>query len=248
MIWTTLSVALLAVVQAVLIGSNPSPELSSNPSKELLGNFSKASTQRYIVVFKDGDTSVDSLIAAQSLSGSPTSGLSIASDGNSNSDKKVKAKHVYKLKNLRGYSTKLSSDDVDALKSDPTVAQVVLDMPVKKSAVTVSNARWDLVRIATRNLALSSTKYTYPDSAGSGVTAYIIDTGIYTAHSSFQGRAKFGASFITGSVIDDNGHGTHVAGTIGSYAYGVAKKVNLVAVKVLDNAGISCLIEGILLL
>src|SRR5690606_27593522 len=87
------------------------------------------------------------------------------------------------------------------------------------------------------NLNLSA-PYLYNDAAGSGITAYVVDTGVYTAHSDFGGRATMGANFITGSAnTDENGHGTHVAGTIGGTKYGVAKKVNIVGVKVLDAAG-----------
>ncbi|KAF9579228.1 hypothetical protein BGW38_004595 [Lunasporangiospora selenospora] len=83
-----------------------------------------------------------------------------------------------------------------------------------------------------------SPSYFYPDTAGTGITAYVVDTGIFVDHEDFGGRAKFGANFITGSKdTDENGHGTHVSGTIGGTRYGVAKKVNLVGVKVLDASG-----------
>ncbi|KAJ3173145.1 subtilisin-like serine protease [Geranomyces variabilis] len=80
--------------------------------------------------------------------------------------------------------------------------------------------------------------YTYPSQAGSGVDAYVIDTGCQTTHPEFQGRATWGASF-TGetSKTDGNGHGTHVSGTIGGKTYGVAKKVNIICVRVLNAQG-----------
>ncbi len=78
----------------------------------------------------------------------------------------------------------------------------------------------------------------YPTSAGRNVDAYIIDTGINTAHGDFEGRAKWGftASRLDGDE-DGNGHGSHVASTVGGKKYGVAKKVNLIAVKVLNARG-----------
>jgi subtilisin family serine protease len=102
--------------------------------------------------------------------------------------------------------------------------------------VTQSSATWGLGRISHVNKGSSS--YVYDDSAGSGTCAYVIDTGIYTAHPEFEGRATFLANYAgDGQNSDGNGHGTHVAGTIGSKTYGVAKKTKLYAVKVLDASG-----------
>ena len=81
-------------------------------------------------------------------------------------------------------------------------------------------------------------KYKYVGSAGSGVTAYGIDTGIRFTHTDFGGRASSGFDAVDGGSADDcNGHGTHTAGTMGGTKYGVAKKVTLVAVRVLDCGG-----------
>jgi subtilisin family serine protease len=101
---------------------------------------------------------------------------------------------------------------------------------------TQTSATWGLDRIDQRALPLSTT-YTYTNT-GSGVTAYIIDTGIRFSHNEFGGRATSGFDAVDGGSADDcHGHGTHVAGTVGGSTYGVAKSVSLVAVRVLNCSG-----------
>lgn len=101
-------------------------------------------------------------------------------------------------------------------------------------------APWGLARISHRKrLGLSTfNKYVYDGHGGEGVTAYVIDTGINIKHVEFEGRARWGKTMPQNDVDEDgNGHGTHCAGTIGSRKYGVAKKAELVAVKVLGSGG-----------
>jgi subtilisin family serine protease len=100
---------------------------------------------------------------------------------------------------------------------------------------TQTGATWGLDRIDQRNRPLNGTfVYTY---AGSGVRAYVIDTGIRTTHSQFGTRAAVSYDALGGNGQDCNGHGTHVAGTIGGSTYGVAKSVQLRAVRVLNCSG-----------
>ncbi|MET8686367.1 S8 family peptidase [Streptomyces sp. NPDC004732] len=138
---------------------------------------------------------------------------------------------------LNGYSAKLSETQAKRLAADPAVASVEQNQRLHVDA-TQSNAPWGLDRIDQPKLPLSGT-YTYPDSAGTGVTAYVIDTGVRITHSEISGRAVNGYDAVDGdnTAQDGNGHGTHVATTIAGKTYGVAKKAKIVAVRVLDNNG-----------
>ncbi|NHC15918.1 S8 family peptidase [Motilibacter deserti] len=137
---------------------------------------------------------------------------------------------------VRGFA--LRSDDRTArrIAADPRVAYVEQDTVVSLAA-TQSPVTWGLDRIDQRALPLSGS-YTYATDAAN-VTAYVVDTGILTAHQDFGGRATAGYDAIGDgrNGQDCNGHGTHVAGTVGGAAYGVAKAVRLVSVRVLNCSG-----------
>lgn len=139
---------------------------------------------------------------------------------------------------LNGYTATLSAGEARRLAADPAVAAVEQDQRVRLTDTTQSSAPWGLDRIDQAALPLSGT-YTYPDSAGSGVTVYVIDTGVRITHTQISGRASYGYDAVDGDTTasDGNGHGTHVATTIAGSTYGVAKKANIVAVRVLDNSG-----------
>lgn len=102
------------------------------------------------------------------------------------------------------------------------------------------NAPWGLARISHRDSLSFGTfnKYLYADEGGEGVDAYVIDTGTNTDHVDFDGRAKWGKTIPDNDEdADGNGHGTHCSGTIAGKKYGVAKKANVYAVKVLRSNG-----------
>ncbi|WP_431987277.1 S8 family peptidase [Streptomyces griseoflavus] len=141
-------------------------------------------------------------------------------------------------KALNGYEVEASAAEAERLAADPAVASVVQNRTFHVTGTQPNPPSWGLDRIDQRNLPLNST-YTYPDRAGEGVTAYIIDTGVRISHSDFGGRASDGFDAVDNdnTAQDGHGHGTHVAGTVAGSAYGVAKKAKVVGVRVLNNSG-----------
>jgi subtilisin family serine protease len=137
---------------------------------------------------------------------------------------------------LNGFSAELNQGQLNALQHNGAVAYIEQDQQVQAST-TQSGATWGLDRIDQRDLPLNST-YTYTPT-GAGVHAYIIDTGILLSHAQFTGRIGNGYDAVTsgGNANDCNGHGTHVAGTVGGSTYGVAKQVTLHPVRVLSCSG-----------
>ncbi|GAA1029346.1 serine protease [Virgisporangium ochraceum] len=144
-------------------------------------------------------------------------------------------KHTYSHA-LNGFAANLTETQAKRLAADPSVEYVQADSVVTISGTQANPPSWGLDRIDQRNLPLDSS-YTYPDVT-QAVTAYVIDTGVRTSHGTFGGRASWGNNTSgDGNNSDCNGHGTHVAGTIGGSQFGVAKTVSIVAVKVLDCSG-----------
>lgn len=136
---------------------------------------------------------------------------------------------------VRALSFRGSDAAARKIAGDTSVLFVQRNM-IHRIKASQSPATWGIDRIDQRNLPLNNT-YNYTRT-GAGVRAYIIDTGVRFSHNEFGGRAVSGFDAIDGGSADDgNGHGTHVAGTVGGTTYGVAKNVTLVGVRVLNNEG-----------
>ena len=142
--------------------------------------------------------------------------------------------HFIYSKVFTGFAATLPPQALEALRRNPQVEAVVPDEEVHIEEVQ-SSPVWNLDRIDQRALPLSNS-YQY-DAYGSGVTVYVMDTGIRYTHAEFEGRAVPGFDAFGSTGNDCGGHGTHVAGTIGGKTYGVAKGVRLVSVRVFDCNG-----------
>jgi subtilisin family serine protease len=148
-------------------------------------------------------------------------------------DAAVTPRHVYSAA-LNGFSATLSADQLEELQADPSVARIEQNAEVHADG-TQTGATWGIDRIDQPALPLSGS-YSW-NADGTGATAYIIDTGIDAGHPDFTGRAQIAFDATGGDGVDCNGHGTHVAGTIGGATWGVAKNVALRGVRVLDCGG-----------
>ncbi|RKN47043.1 S8 family peptidase [Streptomyces hoynatensis] len=137
---------------------------------------------------------------------------------------------------LNGFAAEMSEADALELAADPAVQEVVQNETVHVAETQTDPPSWGEDRIDQPDLPLDDS-FTYPDSAGAGVTAYVVDTGVRYTHEEFGGRAVFGFDAFGGDGSDGYGHGTHVAATLAGETYGLAKEADIVSVRVLDETG-----------
>ncbi|HLV25443.1 MAG TPA: S8 family serine peptidase [Gemmatimonadales bacterium] len=210
---TITTLGLTLVLAACADATSPPPELAP-PSTRAAGQQARSS---YIVTFNDGVTNVPGF-ARQ---------LAAANGG----DLTFTYEHA-----MRGFAALLPPAAISGLLRHPMIASIEPDGIVAAST-TQLNATWGLDRLDQRDRPLNGT-YVY-NADGSGVTAYILDTGIRPGHVDFGGRVSSGFTAVNDGrgTTDCNGHGTHVAGTVGGATWGVAKNAQLVAVRVLDCRG-----------
>nr|MDT0658673.1 S8 family peptidase [Micromonospora sp. DSM 115978] len=210
--------ALLAT--ALCLGGG-GPAAASEPTGQVLhAGGATAIADSYLVVLRD------SAVARTSV---PTTASQLAATEGG------RVGHVYRSA-LRGFEVSLGAGAAKRLAAHPAVAYVQQNHRVRLLDTQTNPPSWGLDRIDQESRPLNSA-YTYPRTAA-GVPVYVIDTGIRFTHGDFGGRAVSGFDAVDGGAADDcNGHGTHVAGTVGGAAHGVAKAVTLIGVRVLDCGG-----------
>jgi len=222
--------AAVAAVVTGFAGSAAAGTPAALPTGTVLGAGTPAAiANSYIVTFRPGTRAADVPAVAQRL---------VRRYGGQVEESYTAA--------LSGFHAAMTRTQARRLAAHPAVRTVEQDAEVTGDGMQTGPA-WGLDRIDQAALPLSKS-YTYRSAAG--VTAYVLDTGIRTTSTDFGGRARDGYDAIDndGKAQDCNGHGTHVAGTIGGTRYGVAKDVQLVGVRVLDCSGsgsYSAIIKGI---
>jgi len=206
-------VAGTAVSAATTTTSSPSTA-STLPPVFSSGDSPLSGEKRYIIRYVDNESDAST--------GSELS--------NNNGRLKKKLSKVF-----NGAIADMTPAKANVLRRSPKVLWVEEDKVVSTQVTVSPTPSWGLDRIDQRTNAATNS-YTFATN-GAGVSAYIIDSGIYTSHEQFTGRTRIGFDAFGGNGVDCNGHGTHVAGTVGGSTFGVAPAASLISVRVLDCAG-----------
>jgi subtilisin family serine protease len=206
------SATLLALLPLAMAAPS-TMERRDSPAPVIKPRGAQLLESKYIIKMKSGSISTATSSAIQSIT--------------------ADADYTYSNR-FNGFAASLSAAELEAMRMNPHVEYIEQDAIITMME-TQNNAPWGLARLSSN--APGSSTYTYDASAGEGTCAYIVDTGTDVDHPEFEGRATWLANFADQDNTDGQGHGTHVAGTVGSLTYGVAKKTNLFAVKVLDASG-----------
>lgn len=163
-------------------------------------------------------------------------------------------KKVFSFGKFEGFVGEFSQEVIDRISNNPLVEKITKDYSIQAldDIVVQEDAPAHLVRLSQEGPVEEeeSMDYNYSENyQGNGVTIYVIDTGVYVENPEFEGRAHLGPNFSSDlRNIDYIGHGTHVAGVLGSRTYGVAKEVTIHSIKVLDRYGqgsLSSVIAGL---
>lgn len=196
--------------------------------------------ERYIIQLKKPD-SVD-ILCSQYDSVKPFSHL------------RQEITKIFSFGKFEGFVGEFSQEVIEKIATNPLVEKITQDFSIQAldEVSLQEDASPHLVRISQENYVDEDQQMNYYYSSryqGEGVTVYIIDTGVFVDHPQFENRATLGPNFSTDyKNVDYIGHGTHVAGVLGSQQFGVAKKVNIHSIKVLDKHGqgsLSSVISGL---
>ncbi len=208
-------------------------DLAQTPASLMLAPEDVAIADRYIVVFHQPQMMMNNSLELQQFTQQSVDRMSGLYS--------IQVESVFD-NSISGFVATLAPEQLKALRADPRVEYIEQDRiltldPIVSAEVNQSNAIWGLDRIDQRSLPLNNNYSANFD--GTGVTAYVIDTGVNNSHVEFAGRSISGYDFVDNDAdaSDCNGHGTHVAGTIGGSLYGVAKNVSIVGVRVLSCSG-----------
>jgi hypothetical protein len=213
------SIVALALLACALLPTSSYSQGRGPAAAAKFRRVGKPIANQYIVVFEDKAVGRNGVAAAAQALARAHGGEII---------------HIYEHA-LKGFAVKLPEAAAQALSRNPQVKYVEEDTLGEVVATQFNPPNWGLDRIDQRDRPVDG-QYNY-NSSGTGVWVYVIDTGIRSSHSDFGGRSWLAADYIHDGCEDCNGHGTHVAGIIGSATYGVAKNSYPLAVKVCNSAG-----------